>query len=136
MLDFSTLRLPSVFEWIMNAPSLIGKLSRVFQTAQTKNWTTTVAALVVLFAHVARMFGFPLDDSTLQAIQNAAIAVIGFFTGVQVINPNKPDAEWRLMETIALGRFSPTEFSPTKFSPTEFSPTDSSSALPREGQAR
>lgn len=97
MTDITKLRIPSVFEWIFNAPTLIGKISRVFQTAQTKNWTTTAAALVLLLAHLASMFGFPIDETTLQTIQNAAIAIIGFFTGVQVINPVKVDAEWEVL---------------------------------------
>lgn len=100
MIDPTKIRIPSIFEWIMNAPTLIGKISRVFETAQSKNWITTAVALAALLAYVANMFGLPIDDATLQTIQAAAIGIIGFFTGKQVINPTKLDAEWRLMNEI------------------------------------
>ena len=101
----STIRIPSVFQWIVSAPTLIGKISRVFETAQTKNWFTTATALAALLAallaYLANMFGLPIDDTTLQTIQTVALAIIGFFTGKQVVNPQKVDAEWQILETSA-----------------------------------
>ena len=98
----STIRIPSVFQWIVSAPTLIGKISRVFETAQTKNWFTTATALAALLAYLANMFGLPIDDTTLQTIHTVALAIIGFFTGKQVVNPQKVDAEWQILETRTL----------------------------------
>ena len=102
MLDPTKIRVPSVFEWIMNAPTLIGKLSRVFDTAQTKNWLTTATALAALLAYLAKMFGLPIEGETVQTIQAAALGIIGFFTGKQVVNPVKVDADWQTVELKAM----------------------------------
>jgi hypothetical protein len=99
--NLTTIAIPSVFQWIMSAPTLIGKISRVFEAAQTKNWFTTAAALAALLAYLANMFGLPIDDTTLQTIQTVALAIIGFFTGKQVVNPQKVDADWKVLETSA-----------------------------------
>ncbi|TAE27619.1 MAG: hypothetical protein EAZ92_09065 [Candidatus Kapaibacterium sp.] len=100
--NVSNLKIPSVFQWIMGAPTLIGKIQRVIASAQAKNWTTTAIALVALLAYVGNLFGLPIDDNTVQMLEAAAIAVIGFFTGKQVVNPQKVDAEWQALETSVL----------------------------------
>ncbi|MBD1208519.1 MAG: TIGR02594 family protein [Ignavibacteria bacterium] len=94
-------RIPSVFQWIAAAPTLIGKIQRIAATAQAKNWTTTAVALVALVAYVGNLFGLPIDDSTVRMLEAAAIAVIGFFTGKQVINPQKLDAAWKSLSSLA-----------------------------------
>ncbi len=99
--NVSNLNIPSVFQWIMSAPTLIGKIQRVIASAQAKNWTTTAVALVALLAYLGNLFGLPIDDSTVQMLEAATIAVIGFFTGKQVVNPQKVDAEWQVLETSA-----------------------------------
>ncbi len=100
--NVTNLNIPSVFQWIMGAPTLIGKIQRVIASAQAKNWTTTAVALVALLAYLGNLFGLPIDDSTVQMLEAAAIAVIGFFTGKQVVNPQKVDAAWKVLETSIL----------------------------------
>lgn len=102
--NVSNLKIPSVFQWIMGAPTLIGKIQRVIASAQAKNWTTTAVALVALLAYVGNLFGLPIDDSTVEMLEAAAIAVIGFFTGKQVVNPQKVDAEWQVLEAKTNGK--------------------------------
>jgi len=97
----TTFRIPSVFQWIVAAPTLIGKIQRIAATAQAKNWTTTAVALVALVAYVGNLFGLPIDDGTVRMLEAAAIAVIGFFTGKQVINPQKLDAAWKSLSSLA-----------------------------------
>lgn len=97
----STFRIPSVFQWIGAAPTLIGKIQRIAATAQAKNWATTAVALVALVAYVGNLFGLPIDDGTVRMLEAAAIAVIGFFTGKQVINPQKLDAAWKSLSSLA-----------------------------------
>ncbi len=97
----TTFRIPSVFQWIVAAPTLIGKIQRIAATAQAKNWTTTAVALVALLAYVGNLFGLPIDDGTVRMLEAAAIAVIGFFTGKQVINPQKLDAAWKSLSSLA-----------------------------------
>lgn len=99
--DWANIRIPSVFAWIMSAPTLIGKVERVIASAQAKNWTTTAIALAALLAYLGNLFGLPIDDQTVKMLEAAAIAVIGFFTGKQVVNPQKVDAEWKVLETSA-----------------------------------
>jgi hypothetical protein len=43
----------------------------------------------------------PIDDGTVRMLEAAAIAVIGFFTGKQVINPQKLDAAWKSLTALA-----------------------------------
>jgi hypothetical protein len=86
----SIVQIPNIFQWIISAPTLLGKLKRVFASAQAKDWTTTAAALLALGVYLASMFGFPIDESTVKACEAAALAIIGFFTGKQVINPQIP----------------------------------------------
>ena len=97
----TTFRVPSVFQWIAAAPTLIGKIQRFIASAQAKNWTTTAVAFVALVAYVGNLFGLPIDDSIVQMLQAAALAVIGFFTGKQVINPQKLDAAWKSLNALA-----------------------------------
>jgi uncharacterized protein (TIGR02594 family) len=96
-----TFRIPSVFQWIAAAPTLIGKIQRIAATAQAKNWATTAVALVALVAYVGNLFGLPIHDGTVRMLEAAAIAVIGFFTGKQVINPQKLDAAWKSLSSLA-----------------------------------
>jgi len=97
----STFRIPSVFQWIAAAPTLIGKIQRFIASAQAKNWTTSAVALVALVAYLGNLFGLPIDDGTVRMLEAAAIAVIGFFTGKQVINPQKLDAAWKSLSSLA-----------------------------------
>ncbi len=97
----TTFRVPSVFQWIAAAPTLISKIQRFIASAQAKNWTTTAVAFVALLAYLGNLFGLPIDDSIVQMLQAAALAVIGFFTGKQVINPQKLDAAWKALTTLA-----------------------------------
>lgn len=97
----TTFRIPSVFQWIAAAPTLIGKIQRIAATAQAKNWATTAVALVALVAYLGNLFGLPIDDGTVRMLEAAAIAVIGFFTGKQVINPQKLDAAWKSLTSLA-----------------------------------
>jgi uncharacterized protein (TIGR02594 family) len=94
-------RIPSVFQWIAAAPTLIGKIQRFIASAQAKNWTTSAVALVALVAYLGNLFGLPIDDGTVRMLEAAAIAVIGFFTGKQVINPQKLDAAWKSLSSLA-----------------------------------
>jgi hypothetical protein len=87
----------TIFRWIIAAPSLIGKIQRAINTAQMKNWTTTAAVLVALIAEFAGIFGFPLTPEVVHGIQSVALFIVGLFTGVQVVNPEKVDAEWKVM---------------------------------------
>ncbi len=96
-----TFRIPSVFQWIAAAPTLIGKIQRFIASAQAKNWTTSAVALVALVAYLGNLFGLPIDDGTVRMLEAAAIAVIGFFTGKQVINPQKLDAAWKSLNALA-----------------------------------
>jgi uncharacterized protein (TIGR02594 family) len=96
-----TFRIPSVFQWIAAAPTLIGKIQRFIASAQAKNWTTSAVALVALVAYLGNLFGLPIDDGTVRMLEAAAIAVIGFFTGKQVINPQKLDAAWKSLSSLA-----------------------------------
>jgi len=96
-----TFRIPSVFQWIAAAPTLIGKIQRFIASAQAKNWTTSAVALVALLAYLGNLFGLPIDDGTVRMLEAAAIAVIGFFTGKQVINPQKLDAAWKSLSSLA-----------------------------------
>ena len=96
--NLTNLKIPSVFQWIMSAPTLIGKIQRVIVSAQTKNWVSTAAALVALLAYLGNLYGLPIDDSTVKMLEAAAIAVIGFYTGKQVVNPQKVDAAWQVLE--------------------------------------
>ena len=96
--DLANIRIPSVFAWIMSAPTLIGKVERVIASAQAKNWTTTAIALAALLAYLGNLFGLPIDDQTVKMLEAAAIAVIGFFTGKQVVNPQKVDAAWTMLQ--------------------------------------
>ena len=97
----TTFRIPSVFQWIAAAPTLIGKIQRFIASAQAKNWTTSAVALVALAAYLGNLFGLPIDDGTVRMLEAAAIAVIGFFTGKQVINPQKLDAAWKSLSSLA-----------------------------------
>jgi uncharacterized protein (TIGR02594 family) len=97
----ATFRIPSVFQWIAAAPTLIGKIQRFIASAQAKNWTTSAVALVALVAYLGNLFGLPIDDGTVRMLEAAAIAVIGFFTGKQVINPQKLDAAWKSLTSLA-----------------------------------
>jgi len=97
----STFRIPSVFQWIGAAPTLIGKIQRFIASAQAKNWTTSAVAFVALVAYLGNLFGLPIDDGTVRMLEAAAIAVIGFFTGKQVINPQKLDAAWKSLNALA-----------------------------------
>ncbi len=96
-----TFRIPSVFQWIAAAPTLIGKIQRFIASAQAKNWTTSAVALVALVAYLGNLFGLPIDDGMVRMLEAAAIAVIGFFTGKQVINPQKLDAAWKSLTALA-----------------------------------
>ena len=96
-----TFRIPSVFQWIAAAPTLIGKIQRFIASAQAKNWTTSAVAFVALVAYLGNLFGLPIDDGTVRMLEAAAIAVIGFFTGKQVINPQKLDAAWKSLSSLA-----------------------------------
>jgi hypothetical protein len=98
-INLTNIKIPSVFQWIVSAPTLIGKIERIIASAQAKNWTTTAIALAALLAYVGNLFGLPIDDQTVKMLEAAAIAVIGFFTGKQVVNPQKVDAEWKVLET-------------------------------------
>lgn len=108
-IQLSSIKAPSIFQWIAGAPSLIGKIRRLVASAQAKNWTTTAVTLVALMAYLGNMFGLPIDGETVKTLEAAAIAVIGFFTGKQVVNPQKVDADWNALETNTL----PTNTLPT-----------------------
>lgn len=92
------LKIPSVFQWITSAPTLIGKINRVLSAAQTKNWVTTAVALVALVAYVGNLIGLPIDETVVKTLEAAALALIGFFTGKQVVNPQKEDTEWNILQ--------------------------------------
>jgi uncharacterized protein (TIGR02594 family) len=89
-----TPKTPSIVQWITSAPTLLQKTSRLISSAQAKDWTTSVAALVALLAYLAQMMGLPIDENVVHAINALALAIVGFFTGKQVVNPQKVDASY------------------------------------------
>jgi hypothetical protein len=53
-----------------------------------KNWTTTIAVLVAIGAQIGGLIGLPITPDITDALQQAALFIVGLFTGVQVINPS------------------------------------------------